>query len=342
VPNSTKSIVNQRPFTPPLATMQSYFSTYFSSGGQSAQQTPQSGFSGTSTWSHAFSSHLQGLRKALTTNSEQDDPDNEDASHVSNVLRAYYTEKGRPFPSWLPPDPKKPSVALPPQQNNQYGQFGNNYSGYGVNQYGNTQQPVSRNSGGRGAGLSDLWDTGPAQPAPTPVPQSLRTRPERPVPQSLLQSRDSAGSSGSPTPASSQSSQSTARLLPSQRAGSYQASIQNMGSPGAAGAGSKDRLRARLQAGGSGRNSPTQSATAGSYGQSAYKADPSYSSGGRAGGPSPSPSPSPHVFASQPWVGGDDAFNSGYGGGGSDEAGYLNPGFGASGPARGRRPGGPR
>lgn len=333
MPNSTKSVVNQTPFRPPLATMQSYFSTYFSSGGQSAQQTPPPG---TSTWSNTLSSHLQGLRKALTTNSEQDDPDNEDASHVSNVLRAYYTEKGRPFPPWLPPDPKKPSVVLPPQQNNQYGQFGNSYGGYGVNQYGNTQQPVSRNSGGRGAGLSDLWDTGPAQPAPAPVPQSLRTRPERPVPQSLLQSRDSAGSSGSPTPASSQPSQSTARLLPSQRAGSYQASIQSMSSPGAAGAGSKDRLRARLQAGGSGRNSPTQSATAGSYGQSTYKADSSYSSGGRAGGPSP------YVSASQPWVGGDDAFNSGYGGGGSDETGYFNPRSGASGPARGQRPGGPR
>jgi hypothetical protein len=337
VPNSTKSVVNQRPFTPPLATMQSYFSTYFS-GGQSTQQAPPSNSSATSTWSNTLSSHLQGLRKALTTNSEQDDPENEDASHVSNVLRAYYTEKGRPFPSWLPPDPKKPSVALPPQQSNQYGQFGNNYGGYGVNQYGNTQQPVSRNSGGRGAGLSDLWDTGPAQPAPVPVPRSLRTRPERPVPQSLLQSRDSAGSSGSPTPAPSQSPQSTARLLPSQRAGSYQASIQNMSSPGAAGAGSRDRLRARLQAGGSGRNSPTQSATAGSYGQSAYKADSGYSSGGSAGGPSLSP----YVSASQPWVGGDDAFNSGYGGGGRDETGYFNPRSGASGPARGQRPGGPR
>jgi hypothetical protein len=318
--------------------MQSYFSTYFSSGGQSAQQAPPSGASGASTWSNTLSSRLQGLRKALTTTSEQDDPDNEDASHVSNVLRAYYTEKGRPFPPWLPPDPKKPSVALPPQ--NQYGQFGNNYSGYGVSQYGSTQQPVSRNSGGRGAGLSDLWDTGPAQPAPAPVPQSLRTRPERPVPQSLLQSRDSATSSGSPTPAPSQSSQGTARLLPSQRAGSYQASIQSMGTPNAAGAGSRDRLRARLQAGGSGRNSPTQSATAGSYGQSAYRADSNYSSGGSTSGASPSPSP--YVSASQPWVGGDDAFNSGYGGGGRDETEYFNPRSGASGPARGHRPGGHR
>jgi hypothetical protein len=317
--------------------MQSYLSTYFSSGSQSAQQTPPSSSSGASTWSNTLSSRLQGLRKALTTNSEQDDPDNEDASHVSNVLRAYYTEMGRPFPSWLPPDPKKPSVALPPQQNSQYGQYGNTYGGYGANQFSTTQQPGSRNSGGRGGGLSDLWDSGPAQPSAPPVPQSLRTRPERPVPQSLLQSRDSSGSAGSLTPAPSQSSQSTARLLPSQRAGSYQASIQSTNSAGAAGAavaGSRDRLRARLQAGGSGRNSPIQSASGGSYGQSAYRADSGFSSTGSSGGGSPSP----YVSASQPWVGGDDEFNGGYGGGGRDETGYHNPRSGA----RGQRLGGPR
>ena len=318
--------------------MQSYFSTYFSSGNQSAHGTPPQSSSGTSTWSNTLSSRLQGLRKALTTNSEQDDPDNEDASHVSNVLRGYYTEMGRPFPSWLPPDPKKPAVALPPQQSSQYGQFGNTYGGYGANQYGNTQQPVSRNSGGRGGGLSDLWDSGSAQPAAAQVPSSLRTRPERPVPQSLLQSQNSARSLESHTPpqSQSQSSQSTTRLLPSQRAGSYQSAVQNTSAAGAAGAGSRDRLRARLQAGGSGRNSPAPSASGGSYGQSAYTADSAYSGGGSGG------SPSPFVSASQPWVGGDDEFNGSYGGGGSDDTGYHNPRSGASGLARGQRPGGPR
>src|SRR5437016_11140953 len=111
--------------------MQSYISAYFS-GSQSSQQPSAS------TWSNTLSSRLQGLRKALTTNSEQDDGDNEDASHVSNVLRAYYTEKGRPFPPWLPPDPKKPVVALPGQQSSQYGQYGqygNTYAGYGAGQF---------------------------------------------------------------------------------------------------------------------------------------------------------------------------------------------------------------
>jgi hypothetical protein len=322
-----------------LPSMQSYFSTYFSSGSQSSQQTPPLTSSGTtSTWSNTLSSRLQGLRKALTTNTEQDDPDNEDASHVSNVLRAYYTEMGRPFPPWLPPDPRKPSVALAPQQSSQYGQYENTYSGYGGNQYGATQQPGNRGSGGRGAGLSDLWESGPAQPAAPPAPQSLRTRPERPVPQSLLQSRESATSAGSPSQAQSQSSQRSARLLPSQRAGSYQASIQNSNTAGTTGAGSKDRLRARLQAGGSGQNSPIQSASGGPYGQSAYRQyrqDSSYSSAGSTGGGSPSP----YVSASQPWAGVDDGFNGGYDG--ADEP-YYNPRSGASGLARGQRPGGPR
>ena len=307
--------------------MSGYLS-YFSSGNHSSQHTPQSSTSSTSTWSKALSSRLQTLRKALTTDSEQDDPDNEDCSHVSNVLRAYYTEKGRPFPTWLPPDPKTPSAApLPPQ--NQYGQYGNTYSGYGANQYGDAQQPVSRNSSGRGSGLSDLWDTGPSQPAAAPVPQSLRApRPGRPVPQSLLQSHNSAGSSGSLSPAPSQSSQSTARPLPSQRAGSYQSTQTSLG--GGAGAGSRDRLRARLQAGGSGRNSPVGGS---SSTQNTHRTEGSYSSQGSGGGGSP------YVSASQPWLGADDPYG-GYAGGYGDAASNTGSRPNPSGLARGPR--GPR
>ncbi|KAK0727261.1 Sec1-binding region of Mso1-domain-containing protein, partial [Lasiosphaeria miniovina] len=42
----------------------------------------------------------------------ESDGDTEDDTHVCRVLRNYYTEKGQPFPGWLPPDPKAP----PPQQ----------------------------------------------------------------------------------------------------------------------------------------------------------------------------------------------------------------------------------
>ena len=43
------------------------------------------------------------LRRTLL--SSEDDGDTEDDSHISRALRAYYTEKARPFPPWLPPDP---------------------------------------------------------------------------------------------------------------------------------------------------------------------------------------------------------------------------------------------
>ncbi|THC98175.1 hypothetical protein EYZ11_002331 [Aspergillus tanneri] len=52
---------------------------------------------------------LNSFRRAITLGDEADDPDHEDCSHISNVLRAYYTEKGRPYPAWLPPNPKAPA-----------------------------------------------------------------------------------------------------------------------------------------------------------------------------------------------------------------------------------------
>jgi hypothetical protein len=65
-------------------------------------------------------------------------------SHISRVLRAYYTEKGRPFPQWLPPDPKG---APPPVQ------------------FASSGRPRQAPMGGRaGGGLSDLWDTPAQQP----------------------------------------------------------------------------------------------------------------------------------------------------------------------------------
>ncbi|KAJ5127681.1 hypothetical protein N7448_008460 [Penicillium atrosanguineum] len=71
-----------------------------------------SSFTGSSSsLSSALGSRLTSLRRAITLGDEGDDPENEDGSHISNALRAYYTEKGRPFPSWLPPDPKAPQAA---------------------------------------------------------------------------------------------------------------------------------------------------------------------------------------------------------------------------------------
>ncbi|KAJ9660633.1 hypothetical protein H2198_002375 [Neophaeococcomyces mojaviensis] len=281
--------------------MASYLSSYFGSGAGNTQapqyqqqyQTPQPTQS-SSTWAGTFSSRLAGLRTALTRDNEEDDPDNEDCSHVSNVLRAYYIEKGRPFPEWLPPDPRKPAVT-PAAQPPPLGQYGNVYP----NQYGNNAgMPHSRgNSVGRG-GLSDLWDSGPAQTAPQA--QSLRA--PRPTPQSL-RSSDSGGRQDSSEPTASH-----ARPLPSQRVGSYQ-NVQPAQTPPPV-VGSRDRLRARLQGSNSGRSSPANTSQGSYTSQGGY--DRQYSSGGG----------SPHLSASQPWAndsnqygasGGYDAPTSGYG-----------------------------
>lgn len=239
--------------------MASYISSYFGSGTnqpapqygqyqpqyQQYQQTPPPTQSG-STWSNTFSSRIGALRKAITRDNEEDDPDNEDCSHISNVLRAYYMEKGRPFPEWLPPDPTKP-VVTPSTQQPQFGQYGNTYP----NQYGNAG-PAQHNRGnsmGRGAGLSDLWDSGPSQPQAQAQAQSLRA--PRPTPQALRSFDSSSVRQGQ---SGQESYSAQARPLPSQRAGSFQNS-QSAATPPPAG-NSRDRLRARLQGGSSGRSSP--------------------------------------------------------------------------------------
>lgn len=286
--------------------MASYLS-YFTSNSSSAppQQQYSQAQPATSTWAGTFSSRIATLRKALTKDSEDDDPENEDCSHVSNVLRAYYTQKGRSFPEWLPPDPKKPQPL--PQSQPQYGQYGNNYGG----QYG--QGTHSRGPSGGGGGLSDLWDAAPSQQRP--APQSLRA--QRPAPQSV-RSNDSNSRKGSiegyPTQGSQQSY--SARPLPSQQGG-----FQNAAAA-APTVGSRDRLRARLQGGGSGRNSPASNQTGQNpYGDSGYSGSQSNDTGG-----------TPYASASQPWssTGGYDNYGSGQ----SYES-YGNPAYR-------QRPGGPR
>ncbi|RMZ90555.1 hypothetical protein DV736_g2211, partial [Chaetothyriales sp. CBS 134916] len=234
-----------------------------------------------SSWSSTFSSRIATLRKALTKGAEEDDPDNEDCSHVSNVLRAYYTEKGRTFPEWLPPDPKKPAPATvaPPNQYGQYGQFGN--------AYGTQSAPQSAHgrggSGGRG-GLSDLWDSGPPSPAVGSAPQSLRST--RPTPQSLRSNDSSTSQPGRGELTSTYSQPSSgARPLPSQRVGSFQNTPAALGS--------RDRLRARLQGGGSGRSSPSAAG-----GRSSYSAASGHNESGG----------SPYVSASEPWSNPDDSY----------------------------------
>ncbi|KAK4066991.1 uncharacterized protein Triagg1_7991 [Trichoderma aggressivum f. europaeum] len=154
------------------------------------------------------SSQISNLRSTLL--SSEADGDTEDDTHVCRVLRNYYTEKGRPFPNWLPPDPKAP----PPQMTQAVyaqSQVGSRYGGLG-----GPQQPGA-------GGLSSLWDSGPAQPPQPQIPQSLR-----------------AGRPATTQPGTSTRDELLGRGGQAPRAGSYSG-------PGPAPAGSaQDRLKQRL------------------------------------------------------------------------------------------------
>lgn len=173
------------------------------------------------------------LRQNLT--SSEADGDTDDDSHISRVLRAYYTEKGRQFPQWLPPDPRRTvsSQSVTSSFTSSLRQQNNSPTlGSGQQQKGS---------------LSDLWDQ-PAQKAPAPQqPMSLRR-----------QAAERSGTSfrGNDTLQPSQA-QPQARLLPSQRAGSYQSVASQQpysdpspspggGSGGAGGGTAQERLKARL------------------------------------------------------------------------------------------------
>jgi len=184
-------------------------------------------------------SRYNNLRRELL--SGETDGDTEDDSHLSRVLRAYYVEKGRPFPPWLPPDPKAPQAAP--------AAFASS---------GRQQGPAA--SLGRGGGLSDLWDS-PAPQQPPQQPQSLRRGlGGRGGSAHALHSRPGMGHSMTPEPPSQ------GRPLPSQRAGSYQSLLGERPSTDASpppsasgGTSAQERLKARLW--GSGRPASPASRT---------------------------------------------------------------------------------
>ncbi|KAI9728710.1 MAG: hypothetical protein M1828_002816 [Chrysothrix sp. TS-e1954] len=188
-------------------------------------------------------SRYNQLRRTLL--SDESDGDTEDDSHISRVLRAYYVEKGRPFPPWLPPDPKSRSSQRHQQQ--QYQQSGDNY--------GQNQAPPRR-----AGGLNDLWDT-PKDAQPSSQPQSLRRgapapgRSERFGSEGTLSSRlQPAG--GRPQPTSrdgsyqSLRSQRTSNEAPQQTPSPLMPGGQTGATGGGGGSGStQDRLKARLWGG---------------------------------------------------------------------------------------------
>ncbi|KAK8101182.1 uncharacterized protein PG998_007411 [Apiospora kogelbergensis] len=257
------------------------------------------------------------------------DGDTEDDTHVCRILRGYYTEKGRPFPGWLPPDPKAPPPVQPVAA--QPGQVGSRYGGL-------TQQQGS-------GSLSSLWDNNPvSQPQD---PQSLRRGRGAPPPARQADPRLNPFGRNSGDGGGREEIQ--ARPLPSQRAGSYQQSGPARDAPSSGGGGggsAQDRLRQRLWGGsrtaspaGSGPFQPPQaqqqSSHRGGGGGSADYEDrfaPGGMYDGGSGGRS-SGGDRPFVGSNSPWASGEQDMGGGGGGG--------RPGGLPSGPRRGL-PSGPR
>ncbi|OTA91769.1 hypothetical protein M434DRAFT_396951 [Hypoxylon sp. CO27-5] len=175
----------------------------------------------------ATTSKISNLQRTFL--SSEADGDTEDDTHVCRVLRSYYTEKGKPFPSWLPPDPK-----APPPVTAVYSQPSAVGSRYG----GLTQQPQG--------GLSSLWDNNPvSQPQDA---QSLRRGRGAPPPARNNDPRNNMFRNSDPIgPGRDDVS---ARPLPSQRAGSYQTAgsfARDTGTaPPTTGGSAQDRLKQRL------------------------------------------------------------------------------------------------
>lgn len=169
-------------------------------------------------------SRYNNLRRSLL--SDESDGDTENDSHVSRVLRAYYTEKGRQFPEWLPPDSSRPQPA--PSQ-------------YSYNQP-QRQPPQGAAPPRRGGALSDLWNDSPQQSAQQQPPPSLRTG------RSTLGAGVRGDQSESAVP--QRSAPAGARPLPGQQA-SYQSTTSTTSTDGGrstpgVGGSAQDKLKARL------------------------------------------------------------------------------------------------
>jgi hypothetical protein len=331
-----------------------------------------------SEYAKSTSSFFSGILTTTTTKyntlkrqliSSEADGDTEDDSHIARALRAYYTEKGKQFPEWLPPDPKAPPLPPPTQ-------FVSS-SSTNISQQGYAGQPPQQQQaagGGRwgrqGGGLSDLWGDGNRNSAPA-APDSLRQRPGMVASNSAGSApmTTQAGRFGSASRFDNAPQEPQSRPLPSQRAGSYQSQSAGYGggsrfdtaSPPLSSSGTaQDRLKARLWGGGRTASPPPSNASTPSVGSSnsrnPYDSVGSAGSGGRnpyadqgtgssrlGGGGVASPG-RPMVSANSPWSSADDPYA---GGGGGYDQGNGRPGGGlASGPKSGRQgvglPSGPR
>ena len=224
----------------------------------------------------SLTDRYSSLKRLLPTSLSEDSDltvSNPNDSHVSRVLRAYYTEKGRPFPAWLGPDPnEKQRPATTPALVNA------NLSNTSLNSSSGSLR------GARGAGgLGDLFNDAPAGgPGAQSEPLSLRSR--RPGVRSPGITSTSSDSipypqrvAQAPLPPPSNSSTSSLqnpRPLPSQRIGSYQTRQatppygtrpdSSSSTGGASTTSVQERLKARLGGGGSRVASPVTDTSANS------------------------------------------------------------------------------
>ncbi|KAF6841659.1 hypothetical protein CPLU01_00331 [Colletotrichum plurivorum] len=283
------------------------------------------------------SSSISSLQSRLLQS--ENDGDTEDDTHVCRVLRNYYTEKGRAFPAWLPPDPKAPPPAAPVYA--QPAQAGSRYGG--LNQQQPQQAPTT--------GLSSLWENN-ASAQPRQDTMSLRQGRGAPPPMrgaeqpQRLSPYNRAGDNGR--------DDVQARPLPSQRAGSYQSSAAygretTSTPPGSSAGGSgsaQDRLRQRLWGGArttspasGGNQGPFQPPGRGGGGSGDYEdrfAPGGMYDGGRGGGGGGGGGRDrAFISSNSPWASNEAEYGGGGGGGG-------RPTGLPSGPRRTGLPSGPR
>lgn len=282
-------------------------------------------------------SQISNLQSRLLQS--ENDGDTEDDTHVCRVLRGYYAEQGKPFPGWLPPDPKAPPPVAPTYSQPQVG-----------SRYGRTspqQSPAPGNSGPAPTGLSSLWGDNRARAGGGGQPPQQ-------------QQQQQQGGQGQSLRAGGNDAQSR---LPSQRGGGYQQNSPfgretnntTPSSVGSGGASAQDKLKQRLWGGGARTTSPSSGSTGpfqppgrggggggGGYSSSNRRDDAGdyetrfapggmYDSSSSRGG-----SDKPFMAANSPWASTEDEF---MGGGRPSRSGGL-----PSGPRRGAGglPSGPR
>ncbi|RKF53953.1 putative mfs sugar transporter [Erysiphe neolycopersici] len=155
---------------------------------------------------------VASLRQNLL--STEDDGETEDDTHLCRVLRSYYTENDRPFPAWLPSDPKTAQSTIS-QSTNVQSNIGSKYGGI-----------ASQNT--TSTSFASLFSAGNEQSNPQET-SNLRQGRRQPRMRQEPTSSDKTnmqdtGNSGM------DSSKVRSRPLPSAMAGSYQTA--NMGLKG--------------------------------------------------------------------------------------------------------------